>query len=201
MEYDLNQIIVTSEGNMIAAAPVKDLTMGVDPGAYKRTLAHWATGVTVVTALAEGGPVGITASSFTSLSVDPPQVLISVNKKLFTHEAILTSGRFAVSILHAEQVELGKRFAGMIPEIEDRFAGLETFAAETGCPVLSDALAWVDCQVRRVYDGSDHSIFVGEVLASGVGDAAQAETPLLYYNRQWRALSSEPVVAPSSSAL
>ena len=186
--------------------PVKDMTMGVDPRTYKETLAHWSSGVTVVTSLADGHPVGITASSFTSLSLDPPQVLISINKKLFTHGAVHESGRFAVSILRAEQVEWGKRFAGMIPEIEDRFAGIETFTAASGCPILSEALAWVDCEVRRMYDGEDHTIFVGEGMAAGVGrtpagseDAAAA--PLLYYNRQWRALSDEPVVERHSSAL
>jgi len=160
-------------------------SMGVNATTYKETLAHWATGVTVVTSLALGKPVGITANSFTSLSLDPPQVLISVNKRLFTHAAIRASGVFAASILRAADEELGKRFAGLIPEVEDRFAGLETFSASTGCPILADALAWVDCEVRHAYDGVDHTIFVGEVVAAG---ADHSGSPLIYYNRKWRTL-------------
>ena len=170
----------------------------VDPQLYKQTLARWATGVTVVGAVSDGKPLGITANSFTSLSLNPPQVLISVNKRLYTHEAIRTSGRYAVSILREEQVALGKRFAGMIPEIEDRFAGVPWFTARTGCPILTDALAWVDCEVAEVYDGEDHSIFVGHVLAAGLAGEGH---PLLYFNRDWRALAQEPAVEPGSSAL
>jgi len=160
--------------------------MAVASAQYKQTLAHWASGVTVVTTLAGSEPVGITVSSFTSLSLDPPQVLISVSKKLYTHNVLLEFGRFAVSILREEQVEWGKRFAGMFPEITDRFEGIDSFTAETGCPILTDALAWVDCEVRHVYDGTDHSIFIGEVLAAG---AAASGAPLLYYNRGWRKLA------------
>jgi len=163
----------------------KDLTMTVDPAAFKETLAHWATGVTVLSTLTNGQPVGITVSSFTSLSLNPPQVLVSVNKRLHTHDAIRNEKRFAVSILHDGQQEIGMRFAGMMPEIEDRFAGLAVQTAATGSPILSDALAWVDCVVKHVYDGEDHSIFVGEVVAAG----RSTGQPLLYYNRQWRKLA------------
>ena len=122
----------------------KDRLMSIDPATFKETLAHWATGVTVVGALADGQPVGITANSFTSLSLNPPQVLISVNKRLYTHDAIKRSGAFSVSILHDGQEEIGKRFAGMVPEVEDRYEGLAVHTAETGSPILSDALAWLD---------------------------------------------------------
>lgn len=159
--------------------------LGVDAQTFRETLARWATGVTVVTTLALGNKVGITASSFTSLSLNPPQVLISVNKRLYTHEAIRNSGFFAVNILGEDQLEWGMRFAGLIPESEDRFAGIATFRAETGAPLLPGVLAWVDCRVQERYDGVDHTIFVGEVLAAGAsGDGA----PLLYFNRQWRGM-------------
>lgn len=163
--------------------------MTVDPATYKETLAHWASGVTILTTQSQGKPVGITASSFTSLSLSPPQVLVSVNKRLFTHDAIRESGRFAASILHEGQREVGMRFAGMVPEIEDRFAGLAVHQAATGSPILSDALAWVDCLVAHAYDGEDHTIFVGEVQAAGVGPLGNSGAPLLYYNRSWRTLA------------
>lgn len=159
----------------------------VSADAYKKSLTHWATGVTVLCTRAGGEDIGITANSFTSLSLDPPQVLVSVSKRLFTHNALRESGIFAVSILREEQVEWGMRFAGMIPEIEDRFADITIERAETGCAILSDALAWVDCRVTEIYDGQDHTIFVGVVVAAG---AAESGAPLLYYNRQWRGLSN-----------
>lgn len=179
---------------MKLSGSVKEPIMGVDPRIYKETLAHWATGVSIVTALSESGrPIGITASSLTSLSLDPPQVLISVNKRLYTHDAILMRGSFAVSILREDQVEWGMRFAGMVPEVEDRFAGIETFTAHSGAPVLVDALAWIDCDVRHAYDGEDHTIFVGEVMAAGSNGGSP---PLLYYDRQWRRLDETSLSAP-----
>lgn len=159
--------------------------MGVDAQTFREALAHWATGVTVVTTVAQGSAVGITASSFTSLSVNPPRVLISVNKRLYTHQAIRSAGIFAVNVLSEDQLEWGMRFAGLTPETEDRFAGIATFRAETGAPILPGVPAWVDCEVVERYDGVDHTIFVGEVLAAG---GSGEGNPLLYYNRQWRAL-------------
>lgn len=179
----------------LSPTATKDAPMPIDATTFRQTLALWASGVTVLTTLADDGygaeggrPVGITASSFTSLSLDPPQVLVSVNKRLYTHDAIKRGGFFAVSILHAGQEEIGKRFAGLIPEVEDRFAGLETHTGVTGSPILSDALAWVDCTVHHTYDGEDHTIFVGEVQAAGVGTRVTVHEPLIYFNRNWRAL-------------
>jgi flavin reductase (DIM6/NTAB) family NADH-FMN oxidoreductase RutF len=161
--------------------------MAVDSQVFKETLAHWASGVSVVTTLTPARAVGITASSLTSVSLQPPQVLICVGKRLYTNQAILAQGAFAASILAEDQLSLGMRFAGLIPELEDRFIGVETFTAVTGCPILTGALAWVDCRVHQVYDGDDHTIFVGEVLAAG---SSNQTTPLLYYNRHWRHLAS-----------
>lgn len=170
------------------AFDVKDPAMSVEVDAFKEAMAHWASGVAVVTAVspADGRPVGITVSSFTSLSIAPPQILISVNKRLFTHGVIISTGRFAASILRAEQREWGMRFAGMVPEVDDRFAGIATFRAATGSPILADALAWVDCEVRHTFDGEDHTVIVGEVVASG---SAPDGEPLLYYDRKWHAVA------------
>ncbi len=159
--------------------------MAVDVQDFKNAMAHWATGVTVVTTFSEGQHVGITASSLTSLSAEPPQILISVASKLYTHAAILAGGVFAVNILSAEQVEWGMRFAGMVPELADRFAGIEFDTATSGCAILPGVLGWLDCRVRHAYDGGDHTIFVGEVVAAGF----QTGAPLLYFNRNWRQLS------------
>jgi flavin reductase (DIM6/NTAB) family NADH-FMN oxidoreductase RutF len=161
--------------------------MGVEVQDFKNALAHWATGVTVVTTRSGERHVGITANSFTSLSLDPPQVLICVARKLHTHQAIRESGVFAVNILNIEQLEWGMRFAGMIPETGDRFEGIDFDTATTGCAILPGALGWVDCALRDAYDNGDHTIFVGEVLAAGADDGP----PLLYFNRHWRQLAEE----------
>lgn len=158
--------------------------MSIDVMEFRNVMAHWATGVTVVTAFTEERPVGITASSLTSLSLDPPQILISVARKLYTHAAISSNGVFAVNILRADQVEWGKRFAGLLPEFADRFAGIEWTTAQTGCAILPNVLGWMDCRVRHAYDGNDHTIFVGEVVAAAFQDG----DPLLYFSRGWRVI-------------
>lgn len=160
--------------------------MGIDAQAFKEVMAHWATGVTVVTTMVDGLPVGITASSFTSVSLQPPQVLICVNKSLHTNGAIQRSGFFAVNILSVEQQEWGMIFAGMKPEVLDRFQGIDWSTGATGAPLLPAVLGWLDCRVSHAYDGDDHTIFVGEVVAS---DARREGAPLLYYNRGWRRMA------------
>jgi len=109
--------------------------MTVEPQLFRQTMAHWTSGVTVVTTIVDGVRSGITASSFASLSLQPPQILICVNKKLYTHTAIETSGAFAVNILGVEHLEWGMRFAGMRPELADRFEGIESHTAVTGAPI------------------------------------------------------------------
>jgi hydroxymethylglutaryl-CoA lyase len=162
--------------------------MPVHEDIFKKAMSQFASGVTVVTTLLnESTPIGITASSFSSLSLDPPLVLVSISKNLFTHNVIADSGKFAINVLSAHQRDLGMRFAGMMPEIKDRFAGLNTFTSVTGCPIINNTLAWVDCAVWAVYDGGDHSIFVGEVKDVNVSDI---DTPLLYHNRLWRRTES-----------
>ncbi len=166
--------------------------MAYSPDNFKRAMSQFASGVTVVTTRHGETPIGITASSFTSLSLEPPLVLVSLNKRLFTHNVIAESGYFAVNVLSARQLDLGMRFAGMKPEIKDRFDGLNVTTAATGAPLLPDSLAWVDCTVWAMYDGGDHTIFVGEVKDLAVSDF---DIPLLYHNRLWR--RSEALEVPT----
>lgn len=149
---------------------------------FKDVLSHWASGVTVITTLHEGTPIGVTASAFNSVSLEPPLVLICLAKKLFTHKVIENAGVFAVNILANEQADLGQRFAGLHPRVTDRFEGLKTTTFETGCPILPNVAGWADCRVQHSYDGGDHTIFVGEVLAGGAQDNY---APLLYFHRMW----------------
>ena len=160
--------------------------MAIDSQDFRATLAQWASGVTVVTTVYNGQPVGITASSFSSVSLEPPRILICVAKRLYTHRAIESSQVFAVNILSSAQQQWGMRFAGQVPEMADRFEGIKHFTAETGSPLLPDVLGWLDCWVSAAHDGGDHTIFVGDVLAAG---AAESGEPIVYFNRQWRQLT------------
>jgi len=165
--------------------------MPVDANIFKNVMAQFASGVTIVTVQFEGRRHGLTASSFTSVSLEPPLVLACIDKSLHSHHLIEKSGAFAVNILGARQLEWGLRFAGLMPEIADRFAGIDSETAVTGSPILPECLAWVDCKVHNIHHGGDHTIFVGEVVAGDVlvGRGLDDDTPLLYYNRAWRQLA------------
>ncbi len=160
--------------------------MAIDPQDFRAAMSQWASGVTIVTSINNGARVGITASSLSSVSLEPPRILICLAKRLFTHQVILESKAFAVNILAADQQEWGMRFAGMLPEDGDRFFDIETFTAETGSPLLPGVLGWLDCELSDVYDQGDHSILVGNVVAA---TASEVHTPILYYHRAWRALA------------
>ncbi len=168
--------------------------MTIQPDTFKAALSRLASGVTVVTTQCGDELHGMTASSFNSVSLDPPLVLICVAQHLRSYELIKESGIFAVSVLRAEQAEWGKRFAGMIPGIEDRFDGIDYSTAQTGCPILPNVLSWVDCELYSSHNAGDHTIFVGKVLAGGANEIGE---PVLYYHREWRELTpaAEPVMA------
>jgi flavin reductase (DIM6/NTAB) family NADH-FMN oxidoreductase RutF len=152
--------------------------LDVDPQAYKDMMQQWPSGVSVVTAIGHGRvPIGLTVSSFTSVSVDPPTVLFCLDRKNASHDPLLDSGAFAVNVLSAEQVELAQRFAEQPREA--RFEELEIRSEATGSPVLEGVLAWLDCGITKVYPAGDHSIVVGEALAGG----SREGEALLYYRR------------------
>lgn len=124
------------------------------------------TGVTVVTSvLADGSAVGLTVNSFTSVSLDPPLVLVCVGRDSGSHDPLLTAGGFTVNILARDQASLAARFA-TDPGAE-RFDGVAWEPGPTGHPVLAGAAAWVACSLEAVHPGGDHSILVGRVEAHG----------------------------------
>lgn len=156
--------------------------MALDPEDFKAVMGQWPSGVTVVTTVDEDGPTGMTASSFSSVSLSPPLISICIAKHLPTHARLQKAGAFAVNILSKDQINDGLRFAGMLKDVTDRFEGIDTHTAETGCPLLVGTLGWVDCTIWAQHDGGDHTIFVGEVQAAGVDKTA---APLLYHSRSW----------------
>ncbi len=157
--------------------------MQLEPEQFKAVLAQWSTGVTVATTVEPGGGwQGITATSFASVSLEPPLVLVCVGKPLAFHAALEASGVFAINILSHDQARWGLVFAGLVPGVTDRFAGIACTTAVTGSPLLPATSGWLDCRVWNAYDGGDHTIYVGEVLA---GNWTPDRPPLLYHNRRW----------------
>jgi flavin reductase (DIM6/NTAB) family NADH-FMN oxidoreductase RutF len=144
-------------------------------------MGHFASGVTVVTTEHMGLLHGMTVSSFSSLSLKPPLVLICIDKGVSCHDAIATSGRFAVNILEKHQEHLSRRFA--TPNI-DKFMGVAFSLGQLGLPLLDDALAAIECRLHNTFDGGDHTIFVGEVVDAEVREGS----PLLYYRRGYHEL-------------
>jgi flavin reductase (DIM6/NTAB) family NADH-FMN oxidoreductase RutF len=160
--------------------------MLVDPEALRLVMRTWATGVTVVATALEGVRHGMTVSSFTSVSLDPPLVLVSLERAAQTHRLLERSGYFSVTVLGDGQQAVSDRFAGRQPEDEDRFAGLDTFTLVSGAPFISGGLAYFDCRVVSTYLAGTHTVFIGEVLAVQAGDESAA--PLLYHDRDYHQL-------------
>lgn len=168
--------------------------MTVDRNTLRDSLRFWSSGVSVVATVTPPGVdshpyAGMTVSSFMSLSLEPAQILVSLAKQSVTTEAVLQARVFSVSVLTADQAALADRFAGRtgLPSHIDRFDGVPYQTAITGAPILQNALAWFDCQIAAVHDGSTHWIVIGDVLATAHRDAA----PLIYYNRAYASLTLE----------
>ena len=155
--------------------------MAVDPASFTRAMSRIPCPVTVATTLdAAGRNWGFTASSFSSLSLDPPLVLICLGKAASTHAAFTATGRFMINILAEEHAGVARRFAA--PGI-DRFGAGDMEPCELGLPGLPDALVRVACSMHGILDGGDHSILVGRVEATHVSH----RTPLVYCDRSFAA--------------
>lgn len=148
-------------------------------------MGHFTTGVAVVTtARPDGSLCGLTANSVASVSLRPFLTLVCVDRQAHSHDAIVASGSFGISILAAGDEWLARRFSA--GHREERFEELSYRTERTGSPILDDALAWLDCHIHDVHDGGDHSIVVGEVLAC---DAREGE-PLLFFRGEYRKMGS-----------
>ncbi|MEW6569472.1 MAG: flavin reductase family protein [Chloroflexota bacterium] len=160
--------------------------MTVAPDQLRTVMHLWATGVTLVTSHDQGKPHGMTVSSFTSISLSPPLILVSLEKSSQTHRLISQSGVFAVSILHESQADLADRFAGRIPDHADRFEDVPYTTAETGSPIPDSCLAYLDCRLVASHPAGTHTLFIGEVASAAV---RQESRPLLYFRRGYRHLA------------
>ena len=159
---------------MAVGEPEPSGTSGVDASRFRDVLGHFASGVTVVTAL-DAGPVGFTCQAFAALSLDPPMVLLAPAKSSTSWPRIARAGAFCVNILAEHQGPLARSFS---VSGADKFAGVDWRAGPaTGAPVLSGALAWAECRLEQIFDAGDHELVTGFVLALGVGEGE----PLLFY--------------------
>jgi len=146
----------------------------VDPEQFRDVIGRFATGVTVVTTALDGRPLGTTASAVSSLSLEPPMVLVCLDRGSDTGRAIVRAGTLAVNVLHVGQDKIARAFAR---KGEDKFAGVEFALGVYGDPLLLGALAQIECRVVEEARGGTHTIFISEVAAaSGVEGM-----PLAYY--------------------
>jgi flavin reductase (DIM6/NTAB) family NADH-FMN oxidoreductase RutF len=156
---------------------------GVEAPQFRQLLGRFATGVTVVTSRTpKGEPIGMTASSVASVSLDPPLVLVSVDKAHDMHAALDSGTHFVLNILSSEQEALSRRFAGAD---SDRFRGVSYRQNERGIAVIEGVVAHIECEKRGAVPGGDHTIFIGLV----VGGDATDRRPLLYYRGGYAGLS------------
>ena len=160
--------------------------MTLDPDQLRLSMRAWSSGVTVVTAAYKGERHGMTVGSFTSASLEPPLIIISLHTESRTYRLVHAANAFAVTILAEDQQEISDRFAGRIPDTEDRFEGLETETLVTGAPAIKNGLACLDCRVTQVIPAGMNTIFLAEVVASR---SAGEGKPLVYHNRQYWKLS------------
>ncbi|MBO6945012.1 flavin reductase family protein [Altererythrobacter sp.] len=159
---------------------------GSDKLTLRNALGCFATGVTVVTARTpDGEPVGLTANSFTSVSLDPPLLLVCPALSAATTKVLLDAEHFAVNVLTGDQVELSHRFA---TKGTDRFAKTQCETWHHDVPIIRDALANFECKRYSVADGGDHAILVGQVEHVRFADEGD---PLLYFRSEYRSLSKE----------
>ena len=156
----------------------------LDSRAFRQALAQFASGVTVVATLdTEGRPQGLTVSSFCSVSLEPPLVLVCVDNRSETHAGFAHSGVFGVSVLGEDQREVSQRFATLGHD-KNRF---DFARGESGAPLVPGAVAQIECRLHAAHDAGDHRIYVGEVVKVTVNTGR----PLLYHAAGYRSLASE----------
>ena len=157
--------------------------MSINKDEFRHALGRFASGVTVITTKDNSGRLhGITVSAFSSVSLNPPLILVCIEKKAGSHQAFEESDFFNVNILEESQQHFSDHFASHLP---DKFSGVEYFETEKGLPFLKDALVHLECKLIYAHAGGDHTIFVGEIEKSAVSDG----NPLIYFHGNYRKLN------------
>jgi flavin reductase (DIM6/NTAB) family NADH-FMN oxidoreductase RutF len=156
---------------------------GIDASLYRRACSLFATGITVITTLDENGhPHGMTVNSFSSVSLDPPLVLVGIDLKNAILGHFMTSAWFAVNILGEHQEDLSRRFS---TAAENRFYGVDWQPGSSGVPLLGGVLTQMECAVTQTFEVGDHALLIGEVRSA----AWREGKPLVYFNRSYQNIS------------
>lgn len=146
-----------------------------------------AAGVSVVLTRYEDGFHGVTVSSFTVVSLDPPALLVCLHRDGRMSTLVPAVGHFTLSVLEERHEFVAERFAGRAPLVDARLTGVSHTLAASGLPILTGALAWFDCRVSALHDGGDHVILVGSIEHTGMD--ADTDAPLVYYEGRYRSLT------------
>lgn len=159
--------------------------MAISNDEFRAALSRFPSGVTVATTKdSEGAFHGITVSAFCSLSLDPPLVLICIEKSAGSHDALYEAKAFVVNILSSTQIDLSEQFAALMP---DKFNGVSYRLGIEGMPVLEGVVASLECRLKQVCDGGDHTIFIGSVENVSINDGL----PLVYSQSAYWTISEK----------
>jgi 3-hydroxy-9,10-secoandrosta-1,3,5(10)-triene-9,17-dione monooxygenase reductase component len=161
----------------------------IEIGAFKSAMRCFPTGVTIITTFVDGEPHGFTANSFTSVSLDPPSVLICVHRNARTHKLIASSQRFCVNILRVDQQPIAEHFSS---GSDEKFTDIAYVREGEGAPRIEGSLAWLDCDVSEMHSVATHTIFVGVVNASYSDPNG---SPLGYLHGRFTTLHSPPKIS------
>src|SRR5574342_1322985 len=140
--------------------------MTLDPEQLRHAMRAWTTGVAVITAAHNGQRYRMTVNSFLSISLEPPLISVTLKQLTHTHELVVKSGEFAVTILSSDQKELSERFAGKFPDIKDRFEGVPTETLAMDAPLLKGGIAYFNCRVVDSMAVGENTLFIAEVIAA-----------------------------------
>ena len=162
--------------------------MSIDQTLFRQVAGSFATGVTVITTGADGAYHGMTASAVASLSLEPTQVLVCIERTAHTLPTLQSSDYFNINVLSEDQEDLSRLFASKEAQQGHALDGVDYSLGKHGVPLLKGTLGYFECRVVQQYDGGDHVIFVGEVEHAALGDAGR---PLLYYKGRYRRMADE----------
>lgn len=154
----------------------------MDPATLRRILSHFCSGLTIVSAVVDGEPVGLTCQSFFSVSLEPPLIAVSIAKTSTSFPAIRSANAFSVNVLSAHQRHISGAIGRKGP---DKWRDIEWIPGTHGQPILPGAIAWFECRLRDVHDAGDHDIVVAEVLDL---DSDESAEPLLFFRSEYREL-------------
>ena len=166
------------------------MTAPLDQMAFRGALGRFASGVTVVSTVLDGVDHAMTASAFTSVSLEPPMVLVCSHKTSRFHDAVLESGIWGVSILAEAGMDESAWFADRGRPLEAQLEGIAYHRGASGVALIDESLSWLECTTTAVHDGGDHVILVGSVTAAAVNESA--DDPLLYYRSHYGTIVRRP---------